>query len=43
MFEFENLVKLKFVFSKLRKAVEDLKVGDGEKAGTSIGPIINSR
>jgi len=29
--------------SKFRKAVEDLKVGDGEKAGTTIGPIINSR
>ena len=23
--------------------MEDLKVGDGEKAGTTIGPIINSR
>ena len=31
------------MFSKFRKAVEDLKVGDGEKAGTTIGPIINSR
>jgi len=29
--------------SKFRKAVEDLKVGDGEEAGTTIGPIINSR
>ena len=31
------------MLSKFRKAVEDLKVGDGEKAGTTIGPIINSR
>ena len=31
------------MFSKFRSAVEDLKVGDGEKAGTTIGPIINSR
>ena len=29
--------------SKFRSAVEDLKVGDGEKAGTTIGPIINTR
>ena len=27
----------------MKKAVGDLKVGDGEEAGTSIGPIINSR
>ena len=42
-------IKIKYVIfdfestSKFRKAVEDLKVGDGEKAGTTIGPIINSR
>ena len=31
------------ILSKFRRAVEDLKVGDGEKAGTTIGPIINTR